>query len=447
MGRYFFLVLLFVLSLTSSEDQVSDIKPEEVTQKFSSCNLDGVLEDCPCTVETIEKFNYNFNPSLLKLLETDYFRYFEVDFTSPCKWGWDTQCTSPNCGVETCNKDNVPEEVRNGNQGIKKTIKEKDGYISRFVQRVLQIFPFLEPYYMVLFPPTPCDHPKDPYPQHHDVVGQQFCKLDPLANPATCDYVDLVSNPEQFTGYSGEAAHKVWDTIYNELCFHPETKDKTLYLTSSTARSMCLEKRAFYKLVSGLHSSISVHLCSKYLLEEGAGLVEPVWGRNFQEFRKRFSPESTNLEGPERLKNIYFLYLVELRAVEKIAPLLKDLNIYTKEEKIDMVKEVINEVKSFPSHFDECELFKDESMENKELLKLYKENFLKISELMDCLGCERCKVWGKLQVTGIGTALKILFTPVEELILTKHEIVALFNALGRHSTSIRELDFFKEADI
>jgi len=49
--------------------------------------------------------------------------------------------------------------------------------------------------------------------------------------------------------------------------------------------------------------------------------------------------------------------------------------------------------------------------------------------------------------SGIGTALKVLFTPLENLELTKHEIVALFNAFGRHSTSISELEEFREAEI
>lgn len=29
---------------------------------------------------------------------------------------------------------------------------------------------------------------------------------------------------------------------------------------------------------------------------------------------------------------------------------------------------------------------------------------------MDCVGCDKCKLWGKLQVQGLGTALKILFS-------------------------------------
>jgi len=32
------------------------------------------------------------------------------------------------------------------------------------------------------------------------------------------------------------------------------------------------------------------------------------------------------------------------------------------------------------------------------------------SALMDCIGCEKCRLWGKLQVLGLGTALKILFS-------------------------------------
>lgn len=32
------------------------------------------------------------------------------------------------------------------------------------------------------------------------------------------------------------------------------------------------------------------------------------------------------------------------------------------------------------------------------------------SAVMDCVGCEKCRLWGKLQVSGLGTALKILFS-------------------------------------
>lgn len=450
-----------VFGLVISKEQVTE--RDAATENSCFCKLSGVLEDCACNADTIDQFNAQLRPNLIKLLETDYFRYFQVDFHAPCKWGWDAQCTSPNCAVDTCKEEDLPEGIRNGSESIKKLQKIGDGYFARLIRKCLEIFPFLGPSFLMvqelleslnLLSPSnfrPCT-PADPYPEFHDVKEEQFCKLDPMANPDKCAYVDLLNNPEKFTGYSGEAAHRVWNTIYNEMCFHPETEDKTMYLTSNTAKSMCLEKRAFYKLVSGLHSSIAVHLCSSYLLKEGGVQEDAVWGRNFEEFKRRFSPESTENEGPERLKNIYFLYLVELRAVAKIAPFLEGLEFSIgdaagqDEEFRDLAEEVIKGIDSFPSHFDESELFKDETLENKELLKLYKQNFMEISEMMDCLGCERCKVWGKLQVTGIGTALKVLFTPMKDLELTKHEIVALFNALGRHSTSISELEAFREVE-
>lgn len=35
---------------------------------------------------------------------------------------------------------------------------------------------------------------------------------------------------------------------------------------------LCLEKRVFYKLISGLHASINLHLCANYLLEGNLSL-------------------------------------------------------------------------------------------------------------------------------------------------------------------------------
>lgn len=37
---------------------------------------------------------------------------------------------------------------------------------------------------------------------------------------------------------------------------------------------LCLEKRVFYKLISGLHASINLHLCANYLLEGNLSLFK-----------------------------------------------------------------------------------------------------------------------------------------------------------------------------
>ena len=86
---------------------------------------------------------------------------------------------------------------------------------------------------------------------------------------------------------------------------------------------------------------------------------------------------------------------------------------------------------------------------------------------MDCVGCDKCRLWGKLQVSGFGTALKILFELdekalewvwrhwVKELqlipspkvnpdLLQRSEVVALFNTLHRTSESLAAVEHFRQ---
>lgn len=98
---------------------------------------------------------------------------------------------------------------------------------------------------------------------------------------------------------------------------------------------MCLEKRAFYRAISGLHASINIHLCAKYLLSSQSHLEvspEGQWGPNLEELQARFTPEKTGGEGPNWLKNLYFVYLLELRALAKAAPYLQREEFYTGNE-------------------------------------------------------------------------------------------------------------------
>ena len=44
------------------------------------------------------------------------------------------------------------------------------------------------------------------------------------------------------------------------------------------------------------------------------------WGHNISEFQQRFDEKLTKGEGPKRLRNLYFLYLIELRALAKVLP-------------------------------------------------------------------------------------------------------------------------------
>jgi enterochelin esterase-like enzyme len=78
-------------------------------------------------------------------------------------------------------------------------------------------------------------------------------------------YVNLLRNPERFTGYAGDSAVRIWRAIYEENCFKLDENEMAAGLLSGTSEGTCSEKRVFYKLVSGLHASISTHICDKYL--------------------------------------------------------------------------------------------------------------------------------------------------------------------------------------
>ncbi len=59
------------------------------------------------------------------------------------------------------------------------------------------------------------------------------------------------------------------------------------------------------------------------IIADKTGLTKGRWGPNTEEFHKRFSPETTWGQGPQWLKNLYFTYLLELRALVKASPYLK----------------------------------------------------------------------------------------------------------------------------
>lgn len=66
----------------------------------------------------------------------------------------------------------------------------------------------------------------DPIETAEEVLGQE-------------SYVNLLENPERFTGYSGPSAERVWKAIKEENCFGELT-------------DVCLEKRIFYRLVKSI---------------------------------------------------------------------------------------------------------------------------------------------------------------------------------------------------
>jgi ERO1-like protein alpha len=156
-----------------------------------------------------------------------------------------------------------------------------------------------------------------------------------------------------------------------------------------------------------MHTSVTAHIVGDYLLDEATG----TWGRNYDMFKWRLgSPELR-----DRIENLYFSYLFALRALMKAGPLLAqvDFDTGTPEEDAktkDLVGRLVNGEalqRACPIPFDEGRLWRDEDGTLRAELQA---SFQNITRIMDCVGCEKCKLWGKLQLLGIATSLKILFS-------------------------------------
>lgn len=63
------------------------------------------------------------------------------------------------------------------------------------------------------------------------------------------------------------------------------------------------------------------------------GFGDGIWFRNTELFKNRFGTKWTP-EGPQRLKNVYFVYLLELRALVKAAPYFRKELFYTGNPKV-----------------------------------------------------------------------------------------------------------------
>lgn len=193
---------------------------------------------------------------------------------------------------------------------------------------------------------------------------------------------------------------------------------------------MCEEKKLYYRLISGesefttlpplltyagIHASISTHICAEYL-DRATG----EWAPNLDCFIWRLA------KFPERLSNVYFNAVLLMRAVARAAPYFHAYDIgitppgglrsassdggslvddatHASFERVLGLAERADIASSFAEH----EFFNDPDAPV--VMEQFKTHFRNVSRIMDCVGCDKCRLWGKLQVSGFGTALKILF--------------------------------------
>eukprot|EP01147_Barroeca_monosierra_P010270 gene10270-2419_t len=420
------------------------------------CEVCGPVDDCLCTVEAVNRFNTDhFFPKLQELVAHPFFKFFYVNLHGDCK-AWDDSdglCASPSCAVQEC------EDTTSLSSFISKpTMVSFTNYTCIDLNAINDTVTFGEQSMLDI-------------EQQRDIFDRSnFCVPDELVyKPDQLQWVNLLDNPERYTGYSGPSARRIWDAVYNSNCFKAQSQDEfySEFLgsqfestedgnfpsgTASTQplvdmHSMCLEERFFYRLLSGVHASISVHLSYKWL-DQTTGEFLP----NITEFRRRFSDSTTGGQGTRWLKNLYFTYLTVLKAIVKAENLWNSYSFTAGDPAEDKktknaVSELVKQAKLY------CDLAVDEdvlfqSPDRREVLEEMRSHFRRIAELMDCVGCMKCRLWGKLQMRGLATAVRLLLgnkigTEQIAFELGRNDIVALFNLWERLASSISYMHTFQ----
>ncbi|PLN82896.1 endoplasmic oxidoreductin [Aspergillus taichungensis] len=459
------------LSLAGSSDDSSDLN------RHDSCAFDpsATISDACVSYATVDRLNDHVYSLLQGLTqETDFFSYYRLNlFNKECPFWSDanSMCGNIACAVNTIDDEkDIPPTWRS--EELSKLEGPKAGHPGPRQQRE-----------------RPRDRPlqgmlgenvgESCVLEYDDECDERdYCVPEDEGSSGKGDYVSLVDNPERFTGYMGQGARQVWDAIYRENCFLKPTAEMELSSSSGASQlggggglqggglqavndfrnvmmqqemkrtdgplldDECLEKRVFHRVISGMHASITTHLCWDYFNQ-----TTGQWHPNLQCFKDRLH------DHPERISNLYFNYALVSRAVAKLR---KHLESYTfcnsdpvqNAETRDKVSQLTTVLADRPQIFDENLMFQDPSAVG--LKEDFRNRFRNVSRLMDCVGCDKCRLWGKLQVNGYGTALKVLFEydetkNGENPPLRRIELVALVNTLARISHSLAAVRSFQRA--
>ncbi|EPS40975.1 hypothetical protein H072_5117 [Dactylellina haptotyla CBS 200.50] len=415
---------------------------------------ENLVNDACVSYATLERLNAELRPSVQYLTQNvDFFTYYRLDlYGRECPFWSDDEgfCGNRACAVDVADEKDIPESWRSselgkleGPKASQPTSSVKKGEPSPFRGGLGE-----ETAESCIFEPN-------------DLDKRDYCVLEDEFNVKNSVYVSLVDNPERFTGYAGKSANNVWRAVYQENCFDAQPKSQSSSplqafggaavplknvmdrrkhevvgqnLIAPPPEEQCLEKRVFYRVISGMHASISMHLCYDFLNQ-----TTGEWGPNLQCYKDRLHAY------PDRIQNMYFNYAILLRAVAKLRNNLKSYTFCSGDKRTDTltrkrIAALTDGIASHPQVFDESIMFKDE---NAILLKEdFRNRFRNVSRLMDCVGCDKCRLWGKIQTAGYGTALKVLFEYDENAqngenqTLRRTELVALVNTLGRLSNSL-----------
>lgn len=204
-----------------------------------------------------------------------------------------------------------------------------------------------------------------------------------------------------------------------------------------------MEDKTFYRIFSGWLSNTNMQIGINYHNKETNTTY-----LNVSMITTRL------LKSKERVDNLFFLYSLMIKAVQKAKSLLLNYNYYsgnTEEDKktLDLLREMFfangNEINFLNDAFNETTPDFEYFMHSKKINELV-TRFRNISSIIDCVSCSKCRMHAKLEVFGIATMLKIMFANNEELKqrLIRNEVVSFINLFAKLSKTISYMKYIND---
>ena len=348
-------------------------------------------------ISKIIKENEKISKNLISLTKTLFFKIFKLNLDPVCTiFQQEMICKSSQCQICECDENEVPKI-------------------------------WTQPTHSGEFLNTKIDDPFNKWVDKYTINTKQWL-LEEDVDSKDGSYVNLLKNPEGYTGYRG--AH-IWNAIFKENCL------------SDKYNSLCKEDKIFFTIFSGWLSNTNFQI-----------------GMNFHDNVKNTSYINVTmlterlLYQKERIDNFLFLYSLVIKAVNKAREFLLEYN-YESGNKVEdeNTKNLISTI--FRDNSDNLKYLEDAFVGTEQELKHFLESqkiseliirFRNISSIIDCVTCSKCRMHAKLEVFGMGTMLKILFANKLELkeSISRNELVSFINLFAKLSRNVGYIKYIDD---
>ena len=337
--------------------------------------------------------NQKLCESLQNLRRTLFFRIFKINLEPECSiFHQEMICRDTACQICECSNNEVP-----------RVWKQPSGIDENIV--------------------TQMDDPFNKLVEKYNFDSKQWLLKEDI-DPNDGTYINLLKNPEGYTGYKGS---HIWKAIFKENCF------------TDKYSSLCVEDKIFSNIFTGWLAVTNFEIGCNFR------------NRNTKEKYVNITYVADKfLYQKDKIDNLFFLYSLILKAANKAVPYFLEYDYSSgnkTEDKLTskLIKEIFrHELKNF----DEIEeAFKDSYVEFENYIysNMISEliiRFRNISSIIDCVTCSKCRMHAKLEVFGIATMLKIMFSKSTDDLkqtMSRNELVSFINLFAKLSKSVNNV--------